>query len=198
MMNRNSKSASKKLCATLIIALVCSRASVASGAQALTPTPTDTAVLTVVLTQFSQSKESAQYNPHGHIGISPTTTALMPSVTNKDYYEILKAGRVRVPDDALYDYIKRNRQTFQIDAFESLGDSARMESEDLAFTGGLLPNPDLKTFVSLRVPGYSADGNRAYVSFDFRWSIHGASAFYMLQRRAGVWTIVTTDFVFAV
>jgi hypothetical protein len=181
----------------LIVAFALVSALLGNAARALTLTSTDRAVLIVALAHFNQSNQSAQYNAQGYLAASPETTALVSSMTNQQYQEILKAGPFLVPEDALADYVRRNRKTYKVSSLDVPGGVLRVQTLEQAFTG-LAPSPGLRTYVSLRAPGYSTDRTCAYLNFDFRWSIHGASAFYLLKLRGGVWTIVESDYAFAV
>jgi hypothetical protein len=56
----------------------------------------------------------------------------------------------------------------------------------------------VKTLVTLTKPGYSADGNQAFVNLSFVWSIHGAEARYVLRRAGPGWEVACSHLVFYV
>jgi hypothetical protein len=56
----------------------------------------------------------------------------------------------------------------------------------------------VKTLVTLTKPGYSTDGNLAFVNLSFVWSIHGAEARYVLKRSGPAWKVACSHLVFYV
>jgi hypothetical protein len=158
----------------------------------------DVAVLTAVLGHFSKSKHSAQFNPNGYVGVAPTTRPLDSTWTDDLYLKYQPKLSPPAPQSAVANYVRRNRWTYRFTEFPLLGDVVRIDRTEPDL--GLLPDPKgaLRTYVHLRIPGYSPDAKWAYVSFDYRWSIHGAFATYLLERHDGGWLVVATDFAYAV
>ena len=54
----------------------------------------------------------------------------------------------------------------------------------------------VKTILSVWRPAISADANLAFVYFSFLWSIHGADAHYLLERKGKGWRVNCTEFFF--
>jgi hypothetical protein len=158
----------------------------------------DTAVLTAVLSHFSVSRESAQYNPHGYIGVAPVTKVVMANWSVNDFLEYLPRLDPPAPDSTVENYVSRNRHTYSVGPFPLLGASVHVDRTERTFELLLDRNGDLRTYVYLRVPGYSADGIWAYVSFEYLWSMHPAFATYLVKRVEGRWVVVSTDFSYAV
>jgi len=158
----------------------------------------DNAVLTAVLLHFSKSHHSAQYNPRGYIGIAPATRALSDAWTDDDYLKHRAKLNPPGPQSAVTSYVSRNRQSYRLADFPQLGAVVRVDAAERQFDLGPDFKGPLRTYVHLRVPGYSADGQWAYVSFDYLWSIHGAYATYLLKLIDGGWVVMATDFSYAV
>jgi hypothetical protein len=181
--------------------VICFGASVVNPAFADTPSPSaqDVAVLTVVLAHFSKSKHSAQYNSQGYVGVAPTTNTLVATLTDNDYLKSQPTLSPAPPQSAVANYVRRNRQSYRLGEFPLLGGAVRLDrtEPDLGMLP-LDPKGALRTYVHLRVPGYSPDAQWAYVSFTYLWSIHGAFATYLLRREDGGWVVVATDFAYAV
>ncbi len=55
---------------------------------------------------------------------------------------------------------------------------------------------NIKTIMSLSRPAISKDGAMAAVIFEFRWSMHGALAFYLLNRVGASWKVRCSDLAF--
>jgi hypothetical protein len=73
-------------------------------------------------------------------------------------------------------------------------DKARGIEDTLFF--GSRPGERVKTVLSIYRPALSPDLNRAFVYFNFRWSIHGADAHYLLEREGNGWKVDCTQFFF--
>ena len=56
----------------------------------------------------------------------------------------------------------------------------------------------IRTVVRLSIPAYSESGDAALVMFSFGWSIHSATARYVLKSSGGSWTVQCSDLFFYV
>lgn len=164
----------------------------------LIPWGTDSAVLTAALSYFAKTKDSAQYNPNGYVGVSPQTQSLASSWSDDDYYRMFSTLKHPAPRSALASYLQRNRQSHPIGALSAADQSLRVEKRDQLSDEVLLGKAPFRTYVHLQMPGYSSDGAWAFVTFDFLWSIHGAEAMYVLKREGGSWVVVSTEYRYAV
>ncbi len=59
-----------------------------------------------------------------------------------------------------------------------------------------LKNIGAKAWVSVHIPGFSADGMKAFIRFNFGPTSHGASGTMLLKKVSGKWTVVWTDHAF--
>lgn len=98
-----------------------------------------------------------------------------------------------VPDDARLDMVRRleARETLPVAVlpdFAHVVDFERDPPNDI--WDFQERHPEVRYWVTLLPPGYSADGTQAIICFHFGPTIHGSSAIYLLERRPGGWRVV--------
>ena len=152
----------------------------------------DIVPLKVALEDFSKRPDSVQYNrdnPHAHVAIGPQTESAADRTYNGMYYSFVAEELPSAGKSLVANLLLRNRECYvtkQLDLPE-LGlrvDNQGVE-EDLLETR----HSAVRTYVHVKAPGYSSDGHYALVWFQFRWSMHGAYAMYLLARDGDAWVI---------
>ena len=56
----------------------------------------------------------------------------------------------------------------------------------------------IRTAVQLSTPAFSNSGDLAFVQFNFRWSVHGATGSYLLQKSGSGWVVKCSKLFFAI
>jgi hypothetical protein len=154
----------------------------------------DVAVLGVAFTHFRARSDTWPARPNGYVAVNPDTETLRTGAAPDAFLEELHKIREKVPSDAVGDFIRRNRSRSSIPTTITKAAPVRIQSEEQA--GGWpigMNNHEIGSFVTAFSPGYSADGTAALVRFSFNWSIHGATATYVLRLKQGVWSVEASE-----
>jgi hypothetical protein len=156
-------------------------------------TSTDIAVLRMALLDFAKRPDSVQYNrnnPHTYVLIGRQTDPATDRSYDGMYGAFIAEEIPATPHSAVAALLAQNRRRYLVTGLDVPASMLRVATSDQErFDPVEAPNSEVRTYVSLKAPGYSADGKYAFVWFKFRWSIHGAYAMYLMTRSKDQWVI---------
>jgi|ERR1043166_6434747 hypothetical protein len=166
------------------------------------PTITDFEVLEVVLSDLLRSPEFQGYPARG--GSKTQIVLDLRTIQNpypldgaKDVIDRMAEKGLTLTDDLVRDFIRRSYGSISLDGFSTRNPNILITDVEIAVPKGRFgielefPKafPSAKGWVHTRLPGYSADGQYAYVECRLHPAEHGASANYLLRKENGRWTV---------
>lgn len=152
--------------------------------------PDDSSVLEAVLIDHLASMK-ARGSIEGNLGtltlVDHTSGSTNEYTESQMNYELDEQQAISIDIDMRTDMLRRN--------------SAEVSLESMRFAHahiglGQMPARGAGTWVSVYLPGYSKDHNKAFVRLSFGPTAHGASATYFLARNDGKWAVVWRDFAY--
>src|SRR5579871_774368 len=177
----------------LLILAIASAGAVGSDVESFSDR--DAAVFTLALADFDRSRESHDFSPPWFVAVPSESKPLQANIARPSDISAAAELRTPAPLATLENYLQRNRVRFRV----RLSASAPASLHLVAINGpscapSISRAPGVRTCAYPRAPGFSADGEWAFVGFDFLWSIHSGTAAYLLRKSAGVWTVVDKNF----
>jgi hypothetical protein len=164
----------------------------------------DRAVLNTVLEHFSARRDAHFYDISATLAIHEKTEQMHGS--DSDYQYLNQGeGNCAIPQPLYLSFRKRN--SAPVPSTQLIGKSPLWrvvtDAEAKIINPAWPPSsgvkrPPVKTLVSLTKPGYSVDGQSAFVNISFLWSIHGAEARYVLRRAGVKWEVTCSQLIFYV
>jgi hypothetical protein len=160
----------------------------------------DQAVIATVLADFSQRSDTHPYDRDGVILIEPNTRKWDPA-----WLAILASnpgGECPIGRAFYSRLIERNPAERSVD--DLFVASPKWRKKDSAEAHLAFSTPKTKdggpvrTLVQLSAPAFSESGDAAFVTFEFEWSIHGATAEYLVTRSGDRWSVKCSKLRFAV
>jgi len=155
----------------------------------------DTPVLTIVLAHFSSRRDTWPVNPKGYTAIEPQTRTVAAQIRTSDFLEQLHETGKKIPLEAVSDFIRRNQHSNSIPADLASAARVRVLTREQAKGDSIaMLKPEIAHFVTAYNPGYTRDGKTALVRLDFNWSVHGAYATYLVQKRGEKgWFVIASE-----
>jgi hypothetical protein len=154
----------------------------------------DTPVLTVVLSHFSSRRDTWPVNPKGYMAIEPQTRTVAAQMRTSDFLEQLRETGKQIPLEAVSDFIRRNQHSNSIPADLASAARVRVLTREQAQGDSLaMLKQEIAHLVTAYNPGYTRDGTTAIVRLDFNWSVHGAYATYLVQKREKGWSVIASE-----
>jgi len=172
-----------------------------------TATPADTddrAVMKTVLEHFAARRDANFYDDTAILAISPRTQETRGP---DSYYRYLNQGdgNCAIPESLYLSLRKRNSTTVaatQLAAKSLLWRVVDVEEANARSPGwprpGSMELEPVKTLVTLTKPGFSTDGDLAFVNLSFAWSIRSAEAQYLVKRAGSTWEVTCSHLIFYV
>ncbi len=164
----------------------------------------DRAVLKTVLEHFSARRDANFYDDTAILAISPRTQQTRGP--DSDYRYLNQGdGNCAIPESQYLAHRMRNSTTVaatQLAAKSPLWRVVDDEEANARSPGWPRPKDKelepVKTLVTLTKPGYSTDGDSAFVNLSFAWSIHSAEAQYLVTRAGSRWEVTCSHLIFYV
>ena len=160
------------------------------------PAAIDAAVMRAALVHFAKSKELSPPKPGRYIAVDPQTRPLSKSLSDDDYRRAFAALIPPPPFAAVTNYLERNRGSYLIGSLSVSDQSIRVEKYENPWRDLTSPGSLVRTYVTLKVPGYSSDRTWAFVTFEWWGPLEGAAALYVLRQLSGRWTVVNAEYCF--
>src|ERR1700733_1004525 len=160
------------------------------------PAAIDAAVVRAALVHFAKGKELSPPKPGRYIAVDPQTSPLSKSLSDDDYRRAFAALIPSPPFAAVTNYLERNRGSYLIGSLSVSDRSIRVEKYENPWRDLTSPGSLVRTYVTLRVPGYSSDRTWAFVTFEWWGPLEGAEALYVLRQLSGRWAVVNAEYCF--
>ena len=160
------------------------------------PAAIDAAVMRAALVHFAKSKELSPPKPGRYIAVDPQTRPLSKSLSDDHYRRAFAALIPPPPFAAVTNYLERNRGSYLIGSLSVSDRSIRVEKYENPWRDLTSPGSLVRTYVTLKVPGYSSDRTWAFVTFEWWGPLEGAAALYVLRQLSGRWTVVNAEYCF--
>jgi len=151
----------------------------------------DKAVMAAALENFSQWKSATYGMQEGVFEVEPDSQIVrhqeMDSI--KSFADIIKNY---LSDDMVDSFMKRNNYATPIAALIAESPSVRLQQAPHASPADRLLD-GVRATGSLALPGFSANGARAFVEIHHSWSTHGAITMFVLSLDHGNWKVIARD-----
>jgi hypothetical protein len=153
--------------------------------------PVDKAVITAALENFSQWKSATYGIQEGVLEAAPNSLVISRQEMNgiKSFSDIIKNY---LTDDIVDSFMQRNKSASPIAALISGSPSVRLQQSPHTTPPDWLPD-GVRATGSLTLPGFNADGTRAFVEIHHSWSVHGAITMFILSLDQGQWKVIARD-----
>ena len=151
----------------------------------------DKAVMAAALENFSQWKSATFGMQEGVFEVKPDSLIIHHQEINsiKAFADITKN---HLSDDIVDSFMKRNNYATPIAALIAESPSVRLQQAPHTSPADRLPD-GVRAIGSLTLPGFSADGARAFVEIYHSWSIHFATTMFVLSLDQGNWKVIARD-----
>jgi hypothetical protein len=162
--------------------------------------PRDQAVFSVVLADFAKRADTHPYDRDGVILIEPRTRKWDPEWL--DTLASNPGGDCPISRAFYGRLIERNRTKQSVDDLFVASPKWRIQDQVERHSAFSSPKTKaggpVRTIIQLSAPAFSESGDAAFVTFEFAWSIHGATAEYLLTRSTDRWSVKCSKLAFAV